>query len=104
MARAVRDHYADTLHTLPTLIGDNNQASIHFYFANLTHMRKHIFPSLLTAFNQWCKNKKIKTIEETVDRAVDHWRNIANDMLALHQQDAEHCSVSIESLVNRSHI
>jgi hypothetical protein len=36
MARAVRDHYADTLHTLPTLIENNNRASIHFYFANLT--------------------------------------------------------------------
>lgn len=104
MARAVRDHYADTLHTLPTLIENNNQASIHFYFANLTHMRKHIFPSLLTAYNQWCENKQIKTIEATVDKALDHWRNIANDMLALHQQDDEHCSIAIESLVNNNHI
>jgi len=104
MARAVRDHYADTLHTLPTLIENNNQASIHFYFANLTNMRKHIFPSLMAAYNQWCENKDINSIEQTVARALGHWRSIAEQMLVLHQQDAEHCHVTIEKLVNNSHI
>ena len=104
MARAVRDHYADTLHTLPTLIEKNNQASIHFYFANLTNMRKHIFPSLMDAYNQWCEDKNINTIEQTVASAVNHWQNIAQQMLVLHQQDPEHCSVSIEALVNDNHI
>ena len=104
MARAVRDHYADTLHTLPTLIKNNNQASIHFYFANLTHMRKHIFPSLINAYEQWCENQNIKTIEKTVATAVDHWQNISQQMLVLHQQDEKHCSVRIEDLVNNNHI
>ncbi len=104
MARAVRDHYADTLHTLPTLINNNNQASIHFYFANLTNMRKHIFPSLIDAYEQWCESKDIKIIEKTVATAVDHWQNIAQQMLALHRQDAGHCSVTIETLVNDNHI
>lgn len=104
MARAVRDHYADTLHTLPTLIKNNNQASIHFYFANLTNMRKHIFPSLMTAYEQWCENKNISTIEKIVAAAVGHWQDITQQMLVLHQQDAEHCNVTIEALVNDSHI
>ena len=103
MARAVRDHYADTLHTLPTLIKNNNQASIHFYFANLTNMRKHIFPSLLDAYNRWCEDKDIKSIEQTVNASLDHWQNIAGQMLALHQQDAQQCSVRIEALVNDNH-
>jgi hypothetical protein len=104
MARAVRDRYADTLHTLPTLIRNNNQASIHFYFANLTHMRKHIFPSLMKAYEQWCEDKKIASIEKTVTTALGHWQDIAQQMLALHQQDAEHCSVTIEALVKNNHI
>lgn len=104
MARAVRDHYADALHTLPTLIENNNQASIHFYFANLTNMRKHIFPSIMEAYNQWCKNSNISAIEQTVSRSVNHWQNIAEEILALHQQDAEHCSDTIETLVNNNHI
>jgi hypothetical protein len=104
MARAVRDHYADTLHTLPTLIRNNNQASIHFYFANLTHMRKHIFPALMDAYNEWCMKNDIKIIERTVTAALDHWQQLAQQMLELHQQDAEHCSVRIEALVNDSHL
>ena len=104
MARAVRDHYADTLHTLPTLIKNNNQASIHFYFANLNNMRKHIFPSLVNAYEQWCESNNINTIEQTVTSSLGHWRNIAEQMLALHQQDTEQCSVRIEALVNNSHI
>lgn len=104
MARAVRDHYADTLHTLPTLIKNNNQASIHFYFANLTNMRKHIFPSLMKAYEQWCEDKKIASIEKTVAMALDHWQDITQQMLVLHQQDAEHCSVKIEALVKNNHI
>ncbi len=104
MARAVRDHYADTLHTLPTLIKNNNQASIHFYFANLTNMRKHIFPSLMNAYNKWCEDAKINSIDKTVATSVNHWKNIAEQMLALHQQDARQCSVRIESLVNNKNI
>ncbi len=104
MARAVRDHYADTLHTLPTLIKNNNQASIHFYFANLTNMRKHIFPSLMNAYNRWCEDKDIATIEQIVASSLDHWKSIAEQMLALHQLDDEQCSVRIETLVDNSHI
>ena len=104
MARAVRDHYADTLHTLPTLIKNNNQASIHFYFANLTNMRKHIFPSLMKAYDKWCESKNISIIEKTVSTSLGHWQTIAEEMLALHQQDAGQCSVRIESLVNNNHI
>ncbi len=104
MARAVRDHYADTLHTLPTIIKNNNQASIHFYFANLTNMRKHIFPSLIDAYNQWCENKNIDTIENTINNAVNHWQNMAKQMLTLHQKNAKQCSHEIELLVNQNHI
>ncbi len=104
MARAVRDHYADTLHTLPTLIENDNHASIHFYFANLTNMRKHIFPSLMDAYDQWCDSQKISSIERIVSSSLNHWQNIAEQMLALHQQGADRCSVKIEALVKQHHI
>lgn len=104
MARAVRDHYADTLHTLPMLIENNNHASIHFYFANLTNMRKHIFPSMMKAYEDWCINKNINTISDIVSHALEHWQDISQQMLALHQKDREQCSVRIEALVDRSHI
>jgi len=102
MARAVRDHFADTLYTLPKLIKDNNKASIHFYFANFTNMRKHIFPSLLNAYDKWCKNEDTETIKKIVSVSTNHWQNIARKILAFHQQDAAHCSAPIEALIKRN--
>jgi hypothetical protein len=104
MARAVRDHFADTLHTLPTLIADDNHASIHFYFANLTNMRKHLFPSLMQAYHDWCEHQDIDIIASKVDTALAHWRDLSQQMLALHQQDAQTCSVKIEALVEGSQL
>jgi len=104
MARAVRDHYADALNTLPTLIENNNQASIHFYFANLTNMRKHIFPSLMDAYDQWCESKNVKVIEQIIASSLDHWQNIAQQIITLHRQDAEQCSVHIEALIKQKQL
>jgi hypothetical protein len=58
----------------------------------------------MTAYNKWCENKDIDIIEQTVNTALGHWKSIAEQMLALHQQNAEHCSVRIEALVNNNHI
>lgn len=104
MARAVRDHYADALHTLPTLIETNNQASIHFYFANLTNMRKHIYPSLLTAYNRWCEDNDIDDMKDTIASSLNHWRDLAQQMLDLHQRYPDACSDRIETLVNENHL
>jgi len=83
MARAVRDHLADAISTLPALIEQNNQASIHFYFGNLTNMRKHIFPSLQSAYQQWQNSKNIAQLKKAVKNSHDHWQNIATQMLSL---------------------
>ena len=53
MVRAVRDHLADALSTLPGLLQENRGASLHFYMANLTAMRKELFPSFAHAYKIW---------------------------------------------------
>lgn len=104
MARAVRDHLADAISTLPTLIEQNNRASIHFYFGNLTSMRKHIFPSLQAAYQQWQTSNNIEPLKQAVKNSQNHWQNIATQMLSLHNQHKEKCSTYIESLVNANHL
>ena len=104
MARAVRDHLADALSTLPALVEQNNLASIHFYFANLTHMRQHIYPSLQQAYQQWQKSHDIEQLNKAVKNSENHWQNIATQMLSLHNQHREKCSTYIEALVNNSHL
>lgn len=117
MVRAVRDHLADALSTLPTLFSDspdikNRQASIHFYFANLTNMRKHLFPSLMDGYQQWLKNKNINALSEIIKKGKPHWQTLAQEILALFKAHESQTTINenvrlannIESLVNRKHL
>lgn len=81
MARAVRDHLADSLHTLPFLIDQGEEAPIHFYVGNLSGMRKHLFPSLNDAYQEWRKSGDMGFLSDLVPIAKAHWRNLAMEML-----------------------
>jgi len=104
MARGVRDHLADAVSTLPALIEQENKASIHFYFANLTNMRKHIFPSLESAYQQWTESHNVNKLKNTIDKSKTHWLNIATEMLSLHNTHQNQCAPHIESLINNNHL
>lgn len=104
IARAVRDHLADAISTLPVLLQQQNEASIHFYFANLTNMRKHIFPSLEAAYQQWATSHNMSELENAVNKSQGHWQDIATRMLSLHNEHQSKCSTHIESLVNNNHL
>ena len=102
MARAVRDHLADALSTLPALLEKRQHASIHFYMANLTNMRKHIFPTLLDAYDDWLQSDDTARLTELVISSKTHWQNVATQMLALSDQYGENSHGPIEQLVKDS--
>ena len=102
MARAVRDHLADAISTLPALLRNQQEASIHFYMANLTSMRKHIFPALMEAYNDWCKSRDTARLEELIDKSRSHWRAVATEMLAIFNQYGENSHERIEELMKNS--
>jgi hypothetical protein len=104
MARAVRDHLADAISTLPALLNNQQEASIHFYFANLTNMRKHIMPSLLNAYQHWRENGSHVELIKLVSQSREHWKNIAQQMLALHTQHGKDCHQHIETLVKENYL
>jgi uncharacterized protein YbcI len=80
MLRAVRDHMADSITTLPTLLKNGNKASIHFYFGNMTAMRKHLAPSLVNAYTHWYNNDDISLLDECLDKSKSHWCKLAEDI------------------------
>ncbi len=102
MARAVRDHLADAISTLPVLLENQQEASLHFYMANLTSMRKHIFPTLVDAYDEWLESKNASRLELLVDKSKGHWQNIATEMLALFNQYGENSHEHIEKLVENN--
>lgn len=83
MLRAVRDHYADTLSTLPALLEQENEASIHFYIGNLNNMRKDLFPSLMTAYQQWHEHNDLQALRDLTITGKSHWENVCGSILKM---------------------
>ncbi|MEA3412863.1 MAG: hypothetical protein U9R74_15180 [Pseudomonadota bacterium] len=85
MARAVRDHLADTLTTLPALLDSGAEASLHFYMANLTAMRKDLFPGFGIAYDEWASGGGLDAMREVVEAGRAHWLETALGMLDIHE-------------------
>lgn len=102
MARAVRDNIADMLSTLPELINRNEPAQMHFYFANISSMRKVIFPSLQAAYNDWLHTHNTSNLKKIIPQATDHWINMAKQMITLYQQHDGSAHSHMESLINNN--
>ncbi len=103
MARAVRDHLADCLSSLPALIEQDNQASLHFYFANLSPLRKEIFPSLATAYTRWVESGDPRPLKHAVRDGHQHWLSVASRIVDTFQCDRDGSADQIESIVAASH-
>jgi len=83
MARAIKDHIADAVSTLPRLIENCEEAQLHFYFANFTAMRKLMFPSLYEAYQIWQKQGNINPLQELTEQSKQHWIALASQMLEI---------------------
>jgi len=86
MARASRDLLADCLSTLPELIATGNEASLHFHFANMTGLRKLLYPELYIAYEAWTKDKDIKKLHNAVARGQDYWAEKCHSVQDLYGQ------------------
>ena len=82
-ARAVKDHLADCLSTLPALIESGDPASIHFYFGNFRGQRQLLFPALRQAYDHWVGSGDLEPLRESTRSGRRHWEEVANDMLRL---------------------
>jgi len=81
-ARAVRDLLADTLVTLPTLIGRDAVPSLHFWFATFSGMRRELFPRLAAARDAWQAGEGMQAVRDAVEAGREHWLRVAREMAA----------------------
>ncbi len=102
MIRAVRDHLADSLTTLPHLLHEGDDASLHFFFANLANMRKHLFPSLTRAYEDWVERGKREAIDELLPASRNHWSGLAEQMLDVYRKNPENFANRLQTLVENS--
>ena len=104
MARAVRDHLADALSTLPTLIEQAHSPSLHFYFANLSGMRKQIYPALLDAYHHWVEYNDVGQLENLVETGRQHWLQVAQELIQLHESRVRTAWQEMESLIEQKQL
>lgn len=102
MTRAIKDMLSDAISTLPTLINNRQDASIHFYFANFTHMRKELSPALLQAYQQWDADQDYEKLLNVVNQSGHHWFDVALDILDLYQHQGADAASLIETLVREN--
>ena len=103
MLRAIRDHLADSLSTLPSILHSENKASIHFYFANLTNMRKHLSPSLLEAYNNWLKSNDLSELKKLTTLSRAHWTELTKNILELYIAN-KNPQKQVETLIENSRL
>jgi hypothetical protein len=104
MTRAVRDHLADALSTLPALVRDGEDASLHFYFANLASMRRHLFPSLSRAYETWVASGDRSPIATLIPVSRAHWDALALQMLDLYRSQPDDLPASLRNLIGNSRL
>lgn len=86
MVRAVKDNLADCMSVLPALMSENNVPSLHFYFANLTPMRKQLFPSLVNAYRQWDDSASLDALRAVTVAGRNHWLGLSNKIVDSYQR------------------
>lgn len=74
--RAVRDHLADALQTLPGLLEPLQAERLHFYIGMLSPMRKSLAPALLLAYEKWRQQRDSGDLQRYVSDARKHWLKI----------------------------
>lgn len=99
VARAVRDHVADCTEALPRLLERNNAASLHFYFANFSGMRRSTFPELMEAYRRWADGDRRAVLQQEVATGKDRWTAAAQSMLDSYRKAPDNCANEIIELV-----
>ncbi len=85
-ARAMRDHLADCLSTLPRLLETQAWGSLHFYFAEFDGMRKSLFPRLYSAYLAWSNEGDLGALEQAVEAGREHWQDVTQTLVEQHRQ------------------
>jgi hypothetical protein len=99
MVRAVRDILADCLSTLHGLMDAQNTASLHFYFANFTGMRRHLFPEAIDAYRHWVATGDLQPLRTLTESGQRRWLDTARTIMTLHKENGEQAAMAIETLI-----
>jgi hypothetical protein len=96
--RAVRDLWADSVSTLPTLLNRDSVTSLHLWFANFSGMRLALFPALMSAYQTWESTGDLAELRYLVQTSADHWRETSLQVMSRFQEKKELAFEEIERI------
>lgn len=100
LLRAVRDHLADALSTLPGLFQRENPAAIHFYIANLSNLRKDLYPKLIRVYNDWKRHQNDALFYDEIVQDQQHWQSLAQKICQPLSQNTDPAEIkALEDLI-----
>jgi hypothetical protein len=102
MLRAIRDNLADCLSTIPDMQEKPEEARIHFYMANVSNMRKALFPSLREAYDAWLGDKSMEHFSEIADKGREHWLGVARTLTESFSNKGDIDKIAIQELIESS--
>ncbi len=97
VVRAVRDHLADALTTFPALLDEPNEGGLHFYFANLSGVRRALYPEAVEAYKRWIADDSLHPLRELCAGAAARWQEDASALLAIFRDDGPDPAEVIET-------
>ncbi|HED17663.1 MAG TPA: hypothetical protein ENI64_12730 [Gammaproteobacteria bacterium] len=102
MIRAIRDHLADCISTLPNMLAKQRDASLHFYFGQFNAMRRELFPGLLDAYKQWHDNGILDPLENKVLQGRQHWLDVGRHITDIFQTSGPQSSPDIVAYIEKN--
>ncbi len=98
LARALRDHLADSLATLPRLLAEGESSLWHYYAANLTGMRQALLPAFMPAYESWLASGGDEALAALARRARGHWEQRALALLERFRAEPRELIVELQKL------
>ena len=99
LLRAVRDLAVDCLTTLPFLLNEKKEASMHLYFSGFSDMRRELFPGLYLAYGHWSKTGEPEKMEELVSNGQGLWFDLSKEIISLYSSGGKNVQSKIDSLI-----
>lgn len=104
MLRAVRDLYADTISTLPRILEQENAATLHFFFANLTNMRKYLFPGIITAYDDWHRTGNRAELYRVSKEGSVHWGTLCQRIMSFIEKHPADFNQPLMDLIDKNRL
>jgi len=99
LLRAVRDLLADCLSTLPGLLREPDDTTVHYFFAGFSGLRRHLAPDAVHAYQQWAANDDRRVLEQYAATGATLWLNTAHQLLDLHKKFGDQAGPQIEAFL-----